>query len=69
MTEILRLIMKKRKDLHDTCKLAPFDSKLQENYRNFGNFVLYKPIGQKPANSKMSVSKVIRSNNGNLLKC
>ena len=42
MSENLRLIIKKRKDLHDRCKLAPFDSKLQEKYRNFRNFVSYQ---------------------------
>ena len=39
MSENLRELVKKRKDFHDRSRLAPFDIKLQENYRSFRNFV------------------------------
>ena len=57
MTEELRLLTKKRKDFHDRCKISPFDTALQENYRNFRNFVSCQINEAKKAYFKQEFSQ------------
>ena len=52
MSDELNALSRKRKKLHDNCKLQPFNTKLHEQYRAFRNFVSAKIAETRNAHFK-----------------